>query len=340
MRFWRSVTLAALASILLTSSLCAQTLTVRVSKGNVRARPQATSPVIGKIKQGEQYDVEARQGDWFKILLETGREGWVFKSLVERRREREERPRVAVGPGAPREIGAGLDAMVLVPAGWFLRGSTRRQAEEAKKYTWVKKEWFDFEVPQRSVYLDAFHIDKYPVTNAQFLKFGRPKTAFGSNFNGDRQPVVGVTWFQARDYCGSVGKRLPTEAEWEKAARGVDGRKYSWGDAWNPDRFIWSKNSGGRTHPVDRDYRTHRSPYGAVDMVGNVWEWAADWTGKDYYLSAPKHNPKGPASGSERVVRGGSWLHYDPWMFRAAYRYRYPPDLRLSILGFRCAKAP
>ena len=248
--------------------------------------------------------------------------------------------RLSIGAGTPQQIGTGLDTMVLVPAGRFLRGSTRRQAEEAKKYSWVKKEWFDFEVPQRSVYLDAFHIDKYPVTNAQFRRFGSPRNDYGPKFSGDRQPVVGVSWYQARNYCGSVGKRLPTEAEWEKAARGVDGRKYPWGDAWNPDRFIWSKNSGGKTHPVDRDYRTHRSPYGAVDMVGNVWEWVADWTGKDYYLSAPKHNPKGPASGSERVVRGSSWLHYDPWMFRAAYRYRYPPDFRLSILGFRCAKAP
>ena len=137
--------------------------------------------------------------------------------------------RLAMGAGTPQQIGSGMNAMVLVPVGWFLRGSTRRQAEEAKKYTWVKKEWFDFEVPQRSVYLDAFHIDKYPVTNAQFRKFGSPRNDYGPKFSGDRQPVVGVSWYQARDYCRSVGKRLPTEAEWEKAARGVDGRKYPWG---------------------------------------------------------------------------------------------------------------
>ncbi len=156
MRLWRTTLLAGLASLLLASTLSAQTLTVRVPRGNVRS-----------------------------------------------------------GPGAPHEIGTGLDTMVLVPAGWFLRGSTRRQAEEAKKYTWVKKEWFDFEVPQRSVYLDAFHIDKYPVTNAQFRKFGSPRNDYGPKFSGDRQPVGGVSWYQARDYCGSVGKRLPTEAEWE-----------------------------------------------------------------------------------------------------------------------------
>jgi formylglycine-generating enzyme required for sulfatase activity len=250
-----------------------------------------------------------------------------------------------VSPSLPQEIGSNLGAMVLIPAGWFLRGSTRHQTEEVyrestKKYGGVKKEWLDSEIPQRSVYLDAFYLDKYPVTNSRFRRFGTPETDFGSNFNGDRQPVVGVTWYQARDYCRSLGKRLPTEAEWEKAARGVAGRTYPWGRVWNPNKFIWSENSGGKTHAVDRDYKTHQSPFGAVDMVGNVWEWVADRYGKDHYWNAPSRNPKGPASGDERVVRGGSWLHFDPAIFRAPYRYKYPPDFRLSLVGFRCAKAP
>jgi formylglycine-generating enzyme required for sulfatase activity len=250
-----------------------------------------------------------------------------------------------VSPSLPQEIGSNLGAMVLIPAGWFLRGSTRQQTEKVyrestKKYGGVKKEWLDSEIPQRSVYLDAFYLDKYPVTNSRFRRFGTPETDFGSKFNGDRQPVVGVTWYQARDYCRSLGKRLPTEAEWEKAARGVAGRTYPWGRVWNPNKFIWSENSGGKTHAVDRDYKTHQSPFGAVDMVGNVWEWMADWYGKDHYWNAPSRNPKGPASGDERVVRGGSWLHFDPAIFRAPYRYKYPPDFRLSLVGFRCAKAP
>ena len=104
--------------------------------------------------------------------------------------------------------------------------------------------------------------------------------------------------------------------------------------------MIWRKNSGGKTHPVDRTYNTHRSPYGAVDMSGNVWEWVADWYKGGYYQNAPARNPKGPASSSRRVVRGGSWGNGDPSYFRAAYRYGFHPDFGYVYLGFRCAKAP
>ena len=233
-------------------------------------------------------------------------------------------PRVAVGQGAPKQIGAGLDTMVLVPAGWFIMGSDSG---------------YDDEKPRRRVYLDGFFIDKYPVTNVRFQRFGRPEKDYGSKFNGDRQPVVGVTWFQVREYCASAGKRLPTEAEWEKAARGVDGRKYPWGNAWPGLKVIWDKNSGKRTHPVDRDYNTHRSPYGAVDMSGNVWEWVQDRHRVDYYGSAPDRNPKGPPSGRGRVLRGGSWYTGGTKAFRAANRIWYAPDFRTSSVSFRCAKA-
>ena len=253
--------------------------------------------------------------------------------------------RLANGSGTPHEIGTGLDTMVLVPAGWFIRGSTPQQAEAAyregkKIYDWYKKEWFDAEVPLRRIHLDTFYIDKYPVTNARFRRFGKSRYDDNSKFNGARQPVVGVTWFQARDYCGSVGKRLPTEAEWEKAARGVNGRKYPWGGQWDGSKVIWSKNSGKKTHPVDRSYNTQRSPFGAVDMSGNVLEWVAGWYAKDYYRNASERNPKGPASGIVRVVRGGSWYIIDPSYFRAAGRIRIQSADWILGLGFRCAKAP
>jgi formylglycine-generating enzyme required for sulfatase activity len=269
--------------------------------------------------------------------------------------------------------------MVLVDAGSFLRGTTAEQAqreyeESKKKFTGVKKEWFDWEVPQRRVYLDGFYIDKYPVTNVRFSRFveatshrtdaekggggwvwdvSKKKWEQKSNASwkaptgGDssyrnrlRHPVVQVSWKDARSYCVWAGKRLPTEAEWEKAARGVNGRKYPWGNQWDSSKLIWRKNSGGKTHPVDRTYNTHRSPFGAVDMSGNVWNWVQDWYGEDYYRSAPARNPKGAASGSMRVVRGGSWYFSNPSYFRAAYRYWDLPVYWNYFLGFRCAKAP
>ena len=244
-----------------------------------------------------------------------------------------------------KTIGTGLDTMVLVPAGYFIRGSTSEEVDNtyqiAKKlYSFVKRGWFEGEMPQRRIYLDAFYIDKYPVTNSQFLIFGKPKRDYGSKFNGIHQPVVGVTWYQARDYCKSVEKRLPTEAEWEKAARGVNGHRYPWGNQWDGSKVIWDKNSGSKTHPVDRTYNTHRSPYGAVDMAGNTWEWTADWYKGDYYRNAPDRNPKGSASGNTRVGRGGSWGSVGTSNFRTAYRdWRQPsfPDIWLS---FRCAKTP
>ena len=245
-------------------------------------------------------------------------------------------PRVAVAPGAAHQIGSGLDAMVKVPAGWFIMGSSE---EDLRSIPERFRKYFLNESPKRRVYLDAFYIDKYPVTNTRFRRSGKPGKDYGSKFNVDHQAVVGVTWSQGRDYCQSVGKRLPTEAEWEKAARGVDGRKYPWGNDWDDSKVISLNNSGGKTHPVDRTYNTHRSPYGAVDMAGNTWEWVADWFGQNYYANAPNRNPKGPASGDERVLRGGSWDYAKPWNFRAANRLGFLPDYRYSWLSFRCAKA-
>ena len=228
-----------------------------------------------------------------------------------------------------KTVGADLDTMVLVPAGWFIMGSN--DGDDDMK-------------PQRRVYLDAFYIDKYPVTNSRFRSFEKPIKDYGVKFKEVRQPVVGVTWFQARDYCKSVGKRLPTEAEWEKAARGADGRRYPWGNQWDGSKGIWWENSGEKPHPVDRTHNTHRSPFGAVDMSGNVWEWVVDWFKRDYYRNAPNRKPQGPATGLGRVVRGGSWYGSLPTAFHTAFRgWLQPVNWQkdwYNDVGFRCAKAP
>ena len=229
---------------------------------------------------------------------------------------------------AAERLIAGKDGapMVHVPAGWFIMGSEKGDEDEK---------------PRRRVYLDGFYIDKYPVTNERYRAAGLHSTCENRRgFDRDTQPVVCVSWRQAKAYCEKTGKRLPAEAEWEKAARGADGRIYPWGDRWEPSKVIWRDNSDEKTHPVDRSYSTHASPFGAVDMAGNVWEWVQDWYGEDYYRKAPEKNPRGPDAGSSRVLRGGSKssLSED---FRAAHRSWDNPNFKYAWdldRGFRCAK--
>ena len=198
--------------------------------------------------------------------------------------------------------------------------------------------------PKHTVYLDAFWIDRTEVTNAQYQKCTDADACqshgeYGSDFNDPTQPVVGVSWNDANDYCQWVERRLPTEAEWEKAARGTDGRKYPWGNQSPNCNLLnyWGKEGGcmGRTSPVG-GYPAGVSPYGALDMAGNVLEWVADWYDTNYYASSPDRNPTGPDSGSVRVLRGSSWYGPGGDLVRAAIRNRDLPGDRLVNLGFRC----
>ena len=267
----------------------------------------------------------------------------------------------------PTVVGA-PEGMVFVGAGEFIMGSP-------------EGEGLDNEHPQRTVYLDAFYIGKYEVTNEQFAQFvdatgyttdaetagwgwawtgedweevegadWRHPRGPGSSIEGKMDhPVVQVSWNDADAYCQWAGVRLPTEAEWEKAARGTDGREYPWGNS-APDgsklnycdvncELAWKDSSVDDgytdTAPVGH-YEAGKSPYGAYDMAGNVWEWVADWYDADYYSKAPERNPQGPDSGEKRGVRGGSWSGYEGDA-RCVDRYGGDPDVRISYFGFRVA---
>jgi len=222
--------------------------------------------------------------------------------------------------------------MVYVPAGEFEMGSKDGSKDQE---------------PEHWVYLDAFWIDKTEVTNAQYQRCvmaGACKESWyadDANSAGDAQPVVGVQHYMAKAYCEWVGARLPTEAEWEKAARGTDGRSYPWGNEKATCEYAVMKDGSGngcgedKTWPVGNKPRG-ASPYGALDMAGNVWEWVADWYDDEYYTRSPDRNPTGPDSGDMWARRGGSWID-DQYEVRSTSRSWSIPQINSGGIGFRCA---
>jgi formylglycine-generating enzyme required for sulfatase activity len=240
--------------------------------------------------------------------------------------------------------------MVLVQAGEFSMGSDGAELDRLK----ASRELYGDEIPRHRVYLDAFYIDKYEVTNARFQKFVQatghrtqaeregdkvtwraPRGSGSSMTSLEQHPVVQVSQGDAKAYCTWAGKRLPAEAEWEKAARGTDGRSYPWGNQFDSRRGNFENKNKG-TVPVG-SYKGGQSPYGAHDMAGNVLEWVADWYSEDYYKNSPARNPQGPASG-ERAVLRGSGLDGNAVSVRATFRASSAPAFRDVFIGFRCAK--
>jgi len=233
--------------------------------------------------------------------------------------------------------------MVFVPAGEFIMGMSADDGfRECQKFIKdCQREWFIYEEPMHKVYLDAFYIDKFEVTQGEYNECVNSGTCTANykedGFTGDRQPVVvGVIWEGAKTYCEWAGKRLPTEAEWEKAARGTDGRIYPWGNNIDTTRSNYSSSKINKTREVG-SYPSGASPYGALDMAGNVWEWVADWYDGKYYSTSPSKNPKGPNSGTYRVHRGGGWF-IDAWDLRATGRALNYPEALHGYDGFRCAR--
>ena len=242
--------------------------------------------------------------------------------------------------------------MILIPAGTFTMGSDSRAADEK---------------PRHKVYLDVYYISKYEVTNAEYYEFWKLQDASPQkvaqhtpeNFThlphiGDwparakqfpNHPIVGISWHDANAYAAWKGMRLPTEAEWEKAARGYTDRIWPWGNAIEPHANTAANDDGyeNRLAPVG-SFPKGKSYYGVMDMAGNVWEWTADWYSDVYYWSSsqaaakrPKKNPTGPAVGSWRVIRGGSWIDKIA-RCSTTFRFYLYPNLKTSFVGFRLAK--
>lgn len=272
--------------------------------------------------------------------------------------------------GATGIIGRESSPMVLIPEGPFLRGSPAGQGDPDEQ-------------PQRTIHLGAFYLDRYEVTNRQYQAFLKttnhrvPEHCCDPSYNlwKDTEiapallnhPVVNVDWFDAQSYCQWADKRLPTEAEWEKAAKGSEGRVFPWGNNWEPTRAngvsywagrdfatpeeakAWWGDAGAEisqtkgiqgilTMPVTA-LEQSATPTGLMHMAGNVWEWIADWYDPNYYATSPDRSPKGPETGEYKVLRGGAWLNHRH-LLRTTARDGSRPTMRNHGTGFRCARDP
>jgi len=240
--------------------------------------------------------------------------------------------RVELADPAPARPAAGpveIPGMVYVPGGEFVMGGEFGEPDE---------------LPRHIVRLDPYYIGEHEVTIEEY----RPCVDQGvcpepciwndPKFNQPRQPVVCANWDDAVAYCAFRGGRLPTEAEWEYAARGTDERRFPWGDDWHPEWVNQHTPDDGYKHtaPVG-SFPENRSPFGAYDMAGNAWEWVRDYWVPDYYPTSPRHDPPGSSKGKRRVMRGGSWMYDVPFFVTTSNRSPGWPFRRKEYVGLRCA---
>jgi len=271
-------------------------------------------------------------------------------------------PAFAEGP-QPVSIAKDGVKMRLIPAGSFVMGSLDPDIAEVTK--------------PHKVYLDAYYMDEHPVTNAQFAMFLNDSTDEGGKvkdrkywvvirddlqdkerekwwpteighergrylaFEGfERYPVISVSWLGADKYCNWAEKRLPTEAEWEKAARGgIEKARFSWGDALPTQGVVFNRNWDSNEDPPPLSSVTYGTPnsYGLFNISGMVWEWCSDWFAPDYYENSPTKNPQGPESGENKILRGGSWFNATN-ILRVGLRNFMAPEALDESTGFRCVR--
>ncbi|MGQ0665822.1 MAG: formylglycine-generating enzyme family protein [Nitrospiraceae bacterium] len=242
-------------------------------------------------------------------------------------------PTAVAEPGAVPQEAPVREDMVTIPAGTFVRGTINGGFDEQ---------------PQRTIFLDPFSIDRYEVTNHQYQQFvlatGHRKPGLpsryaksGGRMRGTNQPIVFVSWDDATEYCRWKGKRLPTEAEWEKAMRGSDGRLWPWGNNEQANGANWARvQDGYEVSASVGSFQNDKSPYGVMDGAGNVIEWVADWYQETYYKDSPERNPLSPEHGTYRVLRGGGYTTTGGDI-RITSRSKMMPDFRDETIGFRCA---
>ena len=235
-----------------------------------------------------------------------------------------------------------IPGMILIPKGKFIMGNNSGRIDAR---------------PAHEIYLDDYYIDKYEVSNKDYKKFidatgysapnvDTNKYPWAKQYNWhnntypkgtENLPVVLVNWNDANAYAKWCGKRLPTEAEWEKAAKGPNNLLFPWGNEWDSTKCNVSSSGIKTTLPVNSN-KNGISGYGVFNMIGNVWEWCSDYYDKDYYKVSPKISPKGPEVGATRIIRGGSWNTFGNNNFRCDSRESQFPSVKSLDIGFRCVK--
>ena len=239
---------------------------------------------------------------------------------------------------------SGTENMAFIAGGIYEMGSRRslRELNPADLMNYDRHA-LGPENPAHNVHVDGFYMDIYEITNAEYGKFvtaeGKKKPRFSDdpNFNGPSQPVVGVSWKEAVKFCAWKGKRLPTEAEWEKASRGKRHIAYPWGNE-PPDGKKVNFNEEVKKTSTVGSYEAGKSDYGVYDLSGNVSEWTHDWHLPEYYLFSPKENPQGFERGQYKVIRGGNWRN-DAFNVNMTYRNATVPSMSNKTVGFRCVRS-